>query len=214
MTRIAVIGGTGYAGGHIVRTGAGRGFEVVSYSRTLPDEPQPGVDYRQADARDRDAARAIVADADVVLVTVAPRGDMEGRVEGTVAQLAELAAEAGVRLGVVGGAGSLLVAEGGPKVMDTEGFPQEILPEVREAERILEHLRADESGLDWFYISPAGGFGAFAPGEALGTYRTGGDVLLVDDEGQSFISGADFGLAVVDEIEHPAHRRQRFTVAY
>ena len=30
----------------------------------------------------------------------------------------------------------------------------------------------------------------------------------------SFIGGADFALALVDEIEQPAHRRARFTVAY
>lgn len=214
MTRLAVIGGTGYAGGHIVRTAAERGLDVVSYSRTLPETPEAGVEYRTADVTDVDAARAIVADADVVVVCAAPRGDMEGRVEGAVAQLAELAAEAGVRLGVIGGAGSLLVAEGGPRVMDGPEFPAFILPEAQEAGRMLDALRADDGDLDWFYVSPAGGFGAFAPGEARGTYRVGGDVLLVDEDGESFISGADFALAIVDEIEKPAHRRQRFTVAY
>jgi putative NADH-flavin reductase len=39
-------------------------------------------------------------------------------------------------------------------------------------------------------------------------------VLLTDAEGRSEISGADFGVAVVDEIEDPKHRRARFTVAY
>ena len=62
--------------------------------------------------------------------------------------------------------------------------------------------------------SPAGGFGAWAPGEATGNYRVGGDILLVDDEGESFISGADFADAVVREIQEPAHRRARFTVGY
>lgn len=214
MTRIAVIGGTGYAGQHIVRTAAERGHEVVSYSRTLPEARQPGVEYRAADFTDADAAREIVADADVVIVCAAPRGDMEGRVEGAVAQLASLAAERGVRLGVIGGAGSLLVAEGGPRVMDGPDFPAFILPEAQEAGRMLDALRADETDLDWFYVSPAGGFGSFAPGEARGTYRVGGDVLLVDDAGESFISGPDFALAIVDEIENPAHRRRRFTVAY
>jgi putative NADH-flavin reductase len=33
-------------------------------------------------------------------------------------------------------------------------------------------------------------------------------------QGDSAISGADFALAVVQEIEYPAHRRARFTVAY
>ena len=33
-------------------------------------------------------------------------------------------------------------------------------------------------------------------------------------EGQSFISGADFAVAVVDEIEQGNHHRERFTVGY
>jgi putative NADH-flavin reductase len=57
-------------------------------------------------------------------------------------------------------------------------------------------------------------FGAHTPGEATGRYRTGGDVLLADADGNSNISGADYAKAFVDEIEQPEHRRQRFSVAY
>jgi putative NADH-flavin reductase len=39
-------------------------------------------------------------------------------------------------------------------------------------------------------------------------------VLLTDEDGESFISGEDLALAVVDEIETPRHSRARFTVAY
>jgi putative NADH-flavin reductase len=39
-------------------------------------------------------------------------------------------------------------------------------------------------------------------------------VLLTDENGESHISGADLAIALVDEIETPAHRRTRFTVAY
>jgi putative NADH-flavin reductase len=39
-------------------------------------------------------------------------------------------------------------------------------------------------------------------------------VLLTDAEGNSYISGEDLAVALVDEIETPAHRRARFTVAY
>jgi uncharacterized protein len=49
---------------------------------------------------------------------------------------------------------------------------------------------------------------------ATGRYRVGGDVLLTDADGNSTISGADYAKAFVDEIEQPAHRRQRFSVAY
>jgi len=68
--------------------------------------------------------------------------------------------------------------------------------------------------LDWLFISPAGGYGSFAPGERTGSYRVGGEVALFDDEGNSDISGADFALAIVDEIENPRHHREHISVAY
>ena len=39
-------------------------------------------------------------------------------------------------------------------------------------------------------------------------------MLLTDADDNSTISGADYAKAFVDEIEQPAHRRQRFSVAY
>lgn len=214
MTRIAVIGGTGYAGGHIIDSALERGFDVVSYSRTEPTELRPGVEYRTGDVTSEQTAAEVVADVDVVISALAPRGDMLGRVRPATALLARAAEAAGVRLGVIGGAGSLFAFEGGPLVIDTDGFPDAVKPEASEAAEVLADLREAPESLDWFYISPAGGFGSFAPGEKTGAYRTGGDVLVTDAEGNSFISGADFGLAVVDEIAEPAHRRERFTVAY
>jgi putative NADH-flavin reductase len=38
MTRIAVIGGTGYAGRHIVAEAVRRGHTVVSVARSVPSE--------------------------------------------------------------------------------------------------------------------------------------------------------------------------------
>lgn len=214
MTRIAVLGGTGYAGSHIVAEAARRGHEVTSYSRTTPAEPVDGVAYVTGSVFDDAFLAQVVAEAEVVIETLSPRGELEGKLEGVMDRLIDRVRAAGVRLGVIGGAGSLRVAEGGPKLMDTEGFPAEILSEVRTGEALLETLRGTEEDLDWFYVSPAGGFGAWAPGEATGRFRIGGDVLLIDEEGNSFISGADLATAVVDEIETPTHSRSRFTVAY
>ncbi|MGO1408292.1 MAG: hypothetical protein ACTHV2_07865 [Brachybacterium sp.] len=42
----------------------------------------------------------------------------------------------------------------------------------------------------------------------------GAGSLLVDEAGNSYISSQDLALAIVDEIETPAHRRTCFTVAY
>ncbi|WP_428833562.1 NAD(P)-dependent oxidoreductase, partial [Pseudoclavibacter helvolus] len=113
-----------------------------------------------------------------------------------------------------GGAGSLFGAEGGPRLADTDGFPEPVKPEAAEMAGVLDDLRASAPELDWFYVSPAAAFGSWAPGEATGDYRVGGDILLTDANGDSNISGADFAAAILTEIETPAHRRARFGVAY
>ncbi|MGP9681797.1 MULTISPECIES: NAD(P)-dependent oxidoreductase [unclassified Brachybacterium] len=215
MARIVILGGTGYAGGHLAAEAVGRGHAVLAVSRTAAKEPVDGVEYRTGDAREESFLADLLDDADVVVSALAPRGDMadEGAFRDLQAALAHLAAEKHVRLGVIGGAGSLLVAEGGPKLVDTPDFPKEFAEEPRVADAVLQDLRKADESVDWFFLSPAAGFGSFAPGEATGTYRVGGDVLLTDSEGTSFISGADLALALVDEIEKPAHRRERFTVA-
>lgn len=212
MTRIAVIGGTGYAGGHIVAEAAERGHTVVSVARKLPAERVDGATYVEGTLLDAPALVAELEGVEVVVFATSPRGDMAGKMRDAVSELIrELPLS--VRVGVVGGAGGSLVAPGGPRVIDS-GFPDEIKPEAMEAIGILEDLQADTTGREWFYIHPAGGFGAWAPGERTGSYRDGGDVIVTDDEGESFISGADFAIAVLDEIESPKHRNERFTVGY
>ena len=212
MTRIAVIGGTGYAGGHIVAEAAERGHTVVSVARKLPAERVDGATYVEGTLLDAPALVAELEGVEVVVFATSPRGDMAGKMRDAVTQvIRELPLS--VRVGVVGGAGGSLVAPGGPRVIDS-GFPEEIKPEAMEAIGILEDLQADTTGREWFYIHPAGGFGAWAPGERTGSYRDGGDVIVTDDKGESFISGADFAIAVLDEIESPKHRNERFTVGY
>ena len=214
MARITVLGGTGYAGHHIVTEAAARGHEVTSYSRSEPTEKVDGVTYVAASVLDENVLAEAVAGADVVFETISPRGEMADELEGVVARLIALAADAGVRLGVLGGAGSLRVAPEGPRLVDTGVMPEEILPEVHTGIALLGALQKAPAELSWFYVSPAGGFGAYAPGERTGQYRVGEDVLLVDDSGESRLSGQDLAVAVVDEIEHPAHHRERFHVAY
>ena len=47
-----------------------------------------------------------------------------------------------------------------------------------------------------------------APGQRTGVYRVGSDSPIGDA-----ISAEDFAVAIVDEIEKPAHTGTRFTVA-
>ncbi len=217
MTRIHILGGTGYAGRQIVAEAAKRGHEVVSYSRSVPTEQTPGVEYRAGDVQDPAFLASAFQDTDVVISALSTHGGLAGagRLRALVAAEARLAADHGVRLGVMGGAGSLLVAPDGPRLVDTPGFIEEAKPESLELAGALDDLRAiDDERLDWFLVSPAENFGGHNPGTARGHYRVGDDILLRDANGVSDISADDIALAILDEIDHPAHHRTRFCVAY
>jgi len=213
MARIAVIGGTGYAGSNIVAEAVQRGHTVVSVARTVPSERIEGATYVEGTLLDVPGLVAELQGVEVVVSAVPARGEMLGLVRDSVAQLAAALPE-NVRIGVVGGAGGSLVAPGGSRLIDQDRFDDEYKPEALEAIGILEDLQAGPASRDWFYVHPAGGFGAWAPGERTGEYRDGGDVLVTDADGESFISGPDLGVAVVDEIENPQHSRERFAVGY
>ncbi|UOE42874.1 NAD(P)-dependent oxidoreductase [Agromyces larvae] len=216
MTRIAIFGGTGYAGTHLASEAVGRGIDVISYSRTAPDGASrvAGVEYRTGSVDDPGARAAAIADADVVVVTIPPGAGLGAGYREVALALAAEAAESGVRVGFVGGAGSSFVSEGGPRLVDTPEFHPDWKPEALVLADTLDALRETPDEVDWFVVSPAALFGSYGPQEARGTYRTGGDVLVTDADGGSAISGADYARAFVDEIESAAHRRQRFTVGW
>ncbi|MDO8384291.1 MAG: NAD(P)H-binding protein [Microbacterium sp.] len=213
MSRIAVIGGTGYAGSHIVAEAVDRGHTVLSVARTAPSERVTGVTYIEGTLMDVPGLVAEIQGAEVVVVSVPARGEMAGLLRPAVAELVATL-QPGTRIGVIGGAGGSLSAPEGPRVIDLPSFNDEYKPEAFEAIGILDDLQASDASIDWFYLHPAGGFGVWNPGERTGTYRDGGEVIVTDADGESFISGADLAVVVVDEIESPKHSRERFTVGY
>ena len=214
MARITILGGTGYAGAAVVAEGQRRGHEVVAVSRTAPTSPIAGVEYVTGSALDSGILDRVVPGSDVVVEAVSPRGDMAGQEEGLVDELIARITGTPTRLGVIGGASSLLVREGGPRLFDAHRPPPEVLPEVETGMRVLETLQHSAEALDWFYLSPPAEFGAWVSAPDTGSYRLGGDILLTDDDGRSVISAADLARAIVDEIETPAHHRRRFHVAH
>jgi putative NADH-flavin reductase len=103
---------------------------------------------------------------------------------------------------VVGGAGSLVV--NGNRVVDSPDFPAEYKNESLTVSQALENLRASE--VNWTMLSPAL---VIAPGERTGVFRLGQDEPIGEH-----ISAEDYAVALVDELETPAHNRQRFTLGY
>lgn len=216
MSRITVLGGTGYAGAAIAAEAARRGHEVTAVSRTQPESPTAGVDYVTGSALDAVVLDSVVPGRDVVISALSPRGDMAGKVEDVLRELARRVDGTPTRLAHVGGASSLLVEAGGPRLWDVtqDHVPDDVKPEVVTGLTILDDFRASPETVDWFYVSPPEKFGSWVPAPVTGAYRLGGDVLLRDEAGESIISAADLAVAIVDEIEKPQHRRRRFTAAH
>ncbi|PYC75018.1 NAD-dependent dehydratase [Micromonospora arborensis] len=215
MSRITVIGGTGYAGSAIVAEAAARGHRVTALSRSLPKAPIPNVTYIQGDATDEATLSAPIADADVVVAALAPRGSLAGAFRDVYRTVARLADVAGVPLFVVGGYSSLRPAPGADRfVTDLSHIPAELHDEIRAgAALIIEDLPATPPTLDWVFVSPALRFGARMPGERLGRYRLGDDVAVQPEDGGG-ISAADYALGFVDLIEKGDQHRAQVNIGH
>lgn len=202
--KVALIGATGFIGSRLLAELAARGHQVSAIVRNPEKVPaQAGVTAVKGDVFDKDGLAALLAGHDAVISAV------HFSASDPVVLLAAVKQSGAKRYLVVGGAGSLEVAPG-VKLFDTAEFPAIYLDEARKGGAFLDLLK-QESGLDWTFLSPSA---LIAPGERTGTFRLGTDQLLVDAAGKSAISAEDYAIALVDELENPAHSRRRFTVGY
>ena len=112
------------------------------------------------------------------------------------------------RLLVVGGAGSLDVLPG-LALVDAPDFSAEYRAEALGELKLLKTL----PGLAP-HPAPVCPPLVLTLGECTSKFRIGQDNLLVGADGQSRISTENFAIPAIDEIEHPHHSRQRFTVGY
>jgi putative NADH-flavin reductase len=214
MSKVIVFGASGFAGRAIVDELLGRGHEVVGIARDAAKlAAKPNFTAHSGSVHDSEFAADVVRGADAIVVSVTAVGDDGKELKDAVQSLLPLADKIGARLGVVGGCGSLSSVEGGPLVLDTPEWPAEYLYVAEAHARALAHLRGSTTA-DWFYLSPPFAFGAWIPGTRTGTFRLGEDTLIRDAEGNSTVSGADYAIAFVDEIETPKYHRTRFTIGY
>jgi putative NADH-flavin reductase len=178
---------------------------VVAIARNADKLPSgPGVTAKQGDASNADEVAGLVSGVDAVISAVhfnIPASTFLTAVK-----------KAGVnRLLVMGGAASLKNAEG-VRLYDSPGFPEAIKPIVKPAIEFLDDLK-QEHDVDWTFFSPAM---MIFEGERQGpgSFRLGKDNLIIDSNGESKISYADYAIAMVDELEQHAHSRSRFTAGY
>lgn len=210
--KIALIGASGFIGSALREEALRRGHSVTALV-TQPGKlaTAAGLTVLKADVNDTAALAGAFAGHDAVLSAFSGHAQPDTLayyVNGMRSVIAA-AKQAGLRLLVVGGAGSLEVAPG-VQLLDTPQFPDAYKPTAEGARQVLSVLKEDKA-LDWTMLSPSA---VIAPGERTGKFRLGTDQLLADAKGESRISVEDFAVALLDELEKPAHTRQRFTAGY
>jgi putative NADH-flavin reductase len=211
--KVALVGATGPVGRRILDELVSRGHHVLAAVRDVSKVPaHPNVRAVSTDVADPDGLAAVLTGSDAVVSAI--------RFLKTEPQkLIDAVRKSGVRrYVVVGGAASLFVPGTKTKLLDSGQIPEEFLPEPTAGAKFLEYLY-DVDDLDWVFLSPSGMFSndeqfGTKPGGRSGKFRLGKDELLVSDTGESEISYEDYAVALVDELEHPQHTRQRFTVGY
>jgi putative NADH-flavin reductase len=210
--KIALIGASGFIGSGLREEALARGHQVTALvSNPAKLAAAPGLAAQAFDVNDSAALAAALAGHDLVISAFSghAQADVREAYGRGIRSIIAAAKQAGLRLLVVGGAGSLEVAPG-KQLVDSPEFPAMWKGSAEGARDALNWLRA-ETTLDWTLLSPSA---KIFPGERTGRARLGGDQLLVGPNGQSEVSLGDYAAAMLDEAEKPAHRRQRFTVGY
>jgi uncharacterized protein len=210
VMNVVVYGATGNAGSEIVKELLARGHKVTAVARKVDTlKAEPGLTAKADDLSSVDAIAATIKGADAVVSAYAPPPEDTDAVLGVTEREIAAVKKAGVpRLLVVGGAGLLEVAPG-VTLIKSGHLPQEYLAIATSHEKALGLLR--RSDINWTYLSPAA---YFVAGERTGKFRLGTKELIADAKGESRISFADYAIALVDEIEKPAHERASFSVGY
>jgi len=206
--KVILYGATGNVGKRILSELTQRGHKVTAVARNVSAVPT-GVDARQDDLSSVDRIASIIAGADAVVSAYGPPpDDTDQLVAVTERQIAAVRKAGNVRLIVVGGAGSLEVAPG-VSLLASGHLPAAWVPIATSHDKALKLLQS--SDINWTYFSPAA---YFEPGERTGKFRLGTNELISHAKGESRISMEDYAIALVDELEKPAHERARFSIGY
>ncbi|MDQ0222262.1 NAD(P)-dependent oxidoreductase [Streptococcus moroccensis] len=204
--KIAIIGANGQSGKLILAEALKRGHEVTAIVRRADSTSHTPVlvkDVFELTAEDLSAFDVVVSAIGFWTEETFPLFDKVFR------HVSQLLAGTETRFIVVGGAGSLFVDPAHTtQLLETPDFPAAFYPLAKAMTDALVTLRTF-SATAWTFFSPAADFDA--EGKASGNYQLGGEELILNAAGESYISYADYALALVDEIENGNFIRQRFT---
>lgn len=216
MANVLLIGATGFVGSAVQNELVERGHNVTAVVRNVEKIAKNDlVTAVKEDVANVEAIAKLAEGKDAIISAYNP-GWMNPEIATLIIEnypkILEAAKKSGVkRLLIVGGAGTLFCAPG-LRVVDSGAISAEIMGGVRPLGDFYLNTLMNENDIDWIFFSPAGVFDQ--EGKKTGNYRLGKDDLIVDAEGNSHISVQDYADAMVNELEKPAHHKERFTIGY
>lgn len=216
MANVLLIGATGFVGSAVLNELVSRGHKVTAVARNIEKVAKSELlDVVKEDVANVDAIAKLAEGKDAIISAYNPgwtNPDIATLISENYPKILSAAKKSGVkRLLIVGGAGTLFCAPG-LRVVDSGAIPEEIMGGVRPLGDFYLNTLINENDIDWVFFSPAGVFDQ--QGKKTGNYRLGKDDLIVDAEGNSHISVQDYADAMVNELEKPAHHKERFTIGY
>jgi len=203
--KIAIIGATGKVGQLIAKEAYERGMDVTAIVRNkakLDTDKYAVIEKDIFDLTPED-----VKDFDAVVSAFGVPADQAELHQTSMKHLIEVFEQLpAVRLLIVGGAASLYLDEDRKRQL-IETIPEAWRPVPYNMLLAFNELK--KSKVNWTFFSPASFFDPQGP--RTGRYKLGTDYVIYNSKGESYLSYADFAVAMVDEIENRRFVGKRFT---
>lgn len=205
--KVLVVASNGRVGRLVVKNAQKKGFDVTGSGKG--ENLSESRNYIQKNALD--LTKEEVSGFDAVIDCAGGWDEKTIKnIPDVMIHLANILKGTKTRLYVVGGAGSLFVNPERTITVDMgKEFPDSWKPLSSAHGKGLAYLRQTKD-LNWTYISPACNF--VADGEETGTYKLGGENMILNSKGESTISYADYAIALVDVLESGKHNKERISV--
>ena len=206
--RIAVIAASGKAGTHILREAHMREHDVTAIVMNKGNLKIEGTPVLERDLFY--LTKEDIEPFDVLINAFSPSSAEPHLHVDAGRHLISLLEGTNKKLFVVGSSGCLYVDENQQyRLLETENYPEHLREAAKYQLQNLQDL--ENSSIQWTFLSPSKMFDSEGP--RTGHYVIGKNRVVVNSQFNSYISYADFAVAVIDELENEDHINTLFTVA-
>lgn len=214
MTKVGIIGATGMAGSATFKAAQQAGLDVTAVVRNAAKaKDQLGADIQILEKDAFALTTEDLAGFDVIVDAFSTAPAQAYLHVDLTAHLISLFRETEQpRLIFILGAGSLHTGDDNHLVVeDIKKIPEAAAWINTPVNQLAElHFLQDVTNVNWVGVSPAS---SFVAGPAADKILYGTEDLLVNAAGESETTGDTMAQAIVKEIQEPAHKQERFTVA-